>query len=274
MIDPIEQIERPTQVVTDELLKSTTFILHGTEFSPYEHMVKITGRGGTKDYLPYVARCAWFRAHRPKGKMKTEIVFHDLEKGSVLIKAYVDDGEGVTAEAYGSCTKAEFPGGYIEKAETKAKNRALADLGYGTLAAQELIDDDQGGSVSDTPLPQRQTPKPESPKKPQNNTPQQSKERTSEASNNGPRLMPVEKSAPADVAPAQPTPVINVPTPSQLRVQCEDLFGANKWDDTLMRIFRKVLSDEEMNPDRCEAVQRQFNSVIEKRRAKEQQRAS
>lgn len=146
-------------VVTEDERKAATFILHGVVFCPYDHFVKIRDKSGQlKEYLPYAARLAWFRAARPKGEIKTEIVEHDRQEGFVLIKAYVDDGDGVHAEAYGSCTKAGFDRGYIEKAETKAKNRAIADLGYGTLAAQELIEDDQDGEVSDTPLAPRRPP--------------------------------------------------------------------------------------------------------------------
>lgn len=159
-----------SQQVTEEMKKQATFMLNGVPFCPYDHFVKIKGQDGReRDYLPYAARLAWFRAVYPQGtikteikdqgNIKTEIKGQEIEDVYVLIKAYVDNGQGVTSEAYGSCTRASFPRGYVEKAETKAKNRALADLGLGTLAAQELEDDLD--DVSDTPqVPRNPRPAP------------------------------------------------------------------------------------------------------------------
>jgi hypothetical protein len=134
----------PEAAALTEEMKKASFTLNGIKFNPYEHFVDLKG----KIYLPVAWRLAWFRAARPKGKIRTEILEHDRELGFILIKAYVDDKEGGESEAYGSCTRVAFKD-YIEKAETKAKGRALADLGYGTQFAEELDEDD---ALADSPL--------------------------------------------------------------------------------------------------------------------------
>ena len=130
-----------------------SLILNGQPFNPADHFIKIKAKDGTmREYLPYAARLAWFRARRPKGKIDPNIVEHDREAGFILFEVVIDDMEGGYAKAYGSCTRAAFPGGHIEKAETKAKGRALADLGYGTLAAQELEEWAEENGFADAPL--------------------------------------------------------------------------------------------------------------------------
>lgn len=250
-----QEIMHPDQVVTDDLKQ--VFMLNGVRFVPAEHFLKIKGEGGTKEYLPYAARLAWFRAVCPKGVIKTEIVEHDKENGYILIKAHVDDGSGGLAQAYGSCTRQSFPRGYIEKAETKAKNRALADLGYGTLFAQELMEDDQDGEVSDTPQPIKNA---------RSNGGVAPAQKPAQPARPAP--VPPQASTPAQTETKEPTPLNKIPVKSAIKKDVENGGyaapggGVLKWVDFVDLAFSRQLNakqftrdqilNTEWNPKYCE----------------------
>lgn len=130
------------------------------KFNPNDHLMSLKG----KSYLEVKWRLFWFRSEA-KGKIKTEMLHLDLEKGVAVFKATVTDSEGNEAEGHGSETSRDFLD-YIEKAETKAIGRALAALGYGTQFAPEL---EEGERIVDSPVgksapKQRQTPAPKAPR--------------------------------------------------------------------------------------------------------------
>lgn len=88
------------------------------------------------NYIPVHERITKFYRDFPEGKINTEILEHDVEKGFVLIRASVyrtciSDRAASTGHAfeersagYGNKTS------YIENAETSAVGRALALLGF------------------------------------------------------------------------------------------------------------------------------------------------
>jgi hypothetical protein len=124
-------------------------------FNPHEHLMKI-GRGDqAKDYLPVAYRLVWFRENFPNGIIETDLVHLDLDrdteeevsvwnpekrrsekvikqaKGIAIFKATVKDGLGGIATGTKMEKAASFPD-WLEKAETGAIGRALAELGFGT----------------------------------------------------------------------------------------------------------------------------------------------
>jgi hypothetical protein len=103
------------------------------EFKPNEHLMKVSGR----DYLPVAARVLWFRQDHPDWGIITTIEQLDIEQQYAVFRAQILDVEGrLLATATKMESRAGFPD-YAEKAETGAVGRALALLGYGTMAAME-----------------------------------------------------------------------------------------------------------------------------------------
>lgn len=113
-----------------------------------------------KDYLQVAHRIQWFRESHPEYAIETKII--EVTDKRCIVKAaikrnHIDVGapkefitrniDIVLSEAHGQESVGDFQD-YIEKAETKAIGRALANLGFGTQFAQEL---DEGTRIADTP---------------------------------------------------------------------------------------------------------------------------
>lgn len=143
-------------------------------YRPAEHFLELYGGGKDKKtkYLPVAHRVHWFNQDLPGSfEIRTEIVYHapdklvtvDVERwdqtqkrkivtqvtkpGEVIVRATVIDHahfKQATAHKY-ECV-ANFADA-LEKAETGAIGRALALLGYGTLAAE--LDE---GRIVDSPV--------------------------------------------------------------------------------------------------------------------------
>ncbi|HYT33859.1 MAG TPA: hypothetical protein VEL69_02390 [Ktedonobacteraceae bacterium] len=143
-------------------------------FNPNEHLMQIKNKNGASDYLPVQWRLVWFREQCPQGTIETEMVLLDLDReteeetyawnqearrsekvikranGIAIFRAVVKDGKGGIATGTKSEKSASFPD-FIEKAETGAIGRALAELGYGTQFAPEL---DEQHRLADAPVEQ------------------------------------------------------------------------------------------------------------------------
>lgn len=128
--------------MTDEQTTQTTEI-EIAKFNPNRYLRDIKGQ----PYLPVAARLAWFRHDHRDGIMETTP--HSITPEIAIFHARITTQDGASATGYGSCTPDQFPAGWIEKAETKALGRALAALGYGTLATDDFDDD---GALADAPV--------------------------------------------------------------------------------------------------------------------------
>jgi hypothetical protein len=103
-----------------------------------------------KDYLPVAQRLVWFREEKPLWGIETS--FLALEADFAIAKAEVKDENGrVIASAHKREDAKHFPD-FMEKAETGAIGRALAEVGYGTQFAPELDEEDR---IVDSPQPAR-----------------------------------------------------------------------------------------------------------------------
>lgn len=119
--------------------------LKGTELP----LIKLQG----KDYLQVAHRVVWFRQERPNWSIQTLILQRD--ENSCLVRAEIFDDTGRSIQtSHGFESKADFKD-FIEKSETKAIGRALANLGYGTAFAIEL---DEMPRIVDTPMNPKQKP--------------------------------------------------------------------------------------------------------------------
>lgn len=135
----------------------------GDGFDPGAHMVSL--RGGAA-YLPVSARKVWLQSrtdHALEAAYGYTILTepHVINEGVAVFRAEVtitDDGGTVIRRAtgYGSETPADF-GDYIEKAETKAVGRALANCGFGTDNTDDEVvaDAPRGGAGGPRPVPAR-----------------------------------------------------------------------------------------------------------------------
>jgi hypothetical protein len=128
-------------------------------FDPQSHLIQLprrvkdrqTGQYVTvyDDYLEVKWRLVWFREKFPHGRIVTEEICVDLDRGYARYKATVEDGDGGTATGYGTETKADFED-FCERAETRALGRALAALGIGTqFVGQDLT---EGEHIVDAPV--------------------------------------------------------------------------------------------------------------------------
>jgi hypothetical protein len=128
-------------------------------FDPKPHLLqlprkqkdKATGQWTTvyDDYLEVKWRVVMFREKYPHGRLTTDEITVDLDRGYARYKAIVEDGEGGQATGYGTETQADFAD-YAERAETRAIGRALALMGFGTqFVGQDLTD---GEHVAEAPV--------------------------------------------------------------------------------------------------------------------------
>lgn len=106
-------------------------------FNPKEHVVTIKTKDGPKPYLSAVAAIVWFRTEHPAPKSRI-ITVPDLENSLVRAEIYLDGELVSTGHSKGDGKKS------LEKLETGAVRRALANLGYGTISA--LASEYDGGS--------------------------------------------------------------------------------------------------------------------------------
>jgi hypothetical protein len=127
-------------------------------FAPQEHLIKIPRRVKTAsdawetvydDYLEVKFRLVMFREKYPHGRITTEEVCVDLDRGYARFKATIEDGEGGLATGYGTETKAGFAD-YCERSETRALGRALAVMGFGTQFVGS--DMSEGEHIVDAPV--------------------------------------------------------------------------------------------------------------------------
>jgi hypothetical protein len=128
-----------------------------TDLKP--HFMTLSG----SQYLKVAGRILWFREAHPNGSISSDLVQLDLDRGLAVFKAIVCDAQGVIlATAYGSETQKGFPAGWIEKAETVAVGRALAQAGFGTAFAVADFHDHHDAKLADAPVqvqqPAKQTP--------------------------------------------------------------------------------------------------------------------
>ena len=145
-------------------------------FNPAEHLMNVGTKKKPRLYLEVKYRLVWLREEHPEAEITTEIVHLDLDRevaaevsewdenqgkmvkvtkhgqGLVIFKAIIKLPNG----AIGTGTKMENAaafGDYLEKAETGSIGRALASLGYGTAATDEMSEGE--GRVVDAPVERR-----------------------------------------------------------------------------------------------------------------------
>lgn len=101
-----------------------------------------------KDYVTVAERIEKFYELWPTGRILTEVIEHDPERGFVLVKAFIFRGESDTQpSATGHAYELKSEGfvnrtSYIENCETSAVGRGLALLGFeikrGIASAEEM----------------------------------------------------------------------------------------------------------------------------------------
>jgi hypothetical protein len=117
------------------------------EFNPQP--IKLQG----KEYLEVAQRIVWLRQEHPDAQIVTAVQEHDRAEGYALLFCTITiPSTGGIGTGWGSASRKDLRGpvaaAYLEKAETRAKGRACADLGYGTLAASQ----EDGDTLADAPV--------------------------------------------------------------------------------------------------------------------------
>jgi hypothetical protein len=119
------------------------------KFNPAVHIEKLPGKGGPKDYLPVAARVLWFREKFPPESgwgIDTTLVDGGYEKKFAVYRCEIFNPEGQLIASGHNVEDVKGFGDFMQKAETGAIGRALATLGFGTMAA---LDE---GEVVDSPI--------------------------------------------------------------------------------------------------------------------------
>lgn len=100
-----------------------------------------------KEYLEVKYRIVWFVEENFDWSIETEFV--DRTKDSAIAKATIKDSKGrIRSTAHKSETQKGFHD-FLEKAETGAIGRALANIGYGTQFCGDELD--EGERIVDSP---------------------------------------------------------------------------------------------------------------------------
>lgn len=138
-----------------------------SRFDPMEHLSEAR-KGGPKDYLPVKWRVVWLRSEHPDATIVTEAL--QVSEEFAVFRAEVTLANGARATGHGSESTRDFRD-HIEKAETKAVGRALANLGFGTEHAAEMDEGDGADGekrIADAPMKARPAPpaRPEPPARP------------------------------------------------------------------------------------------------------------
>lgn len=125
-------------------------VLNGSELSQKRRMPEklkqflIKVQGG-KFYLPAAYRMVWFRDECPDWGIETQLIEGGQEAGFATLQARIYNAEGrIIASGMKTETRADFPAGWVEKAETGAIARALAVAGFGTQFSQDLDETETG----------------------------------------------------------------------------------------------------------------------------------
>jgi hypothetical protein len=142
-------------------------------FQPSEHLMNIGTNKKPRMYLEVKYRLVWLREQEPDATIETEIIHIDLDKEVTAVVSEWDEKQGkmvkitkhgtglvifkatvrLPSGAMATGTKMENAAAFsdwLEKAETGAIGRALAGLGYGTAATDEMSEGE--GRVVDAPI--------------------------------------------------------------------------------------------------------------------------
>ena len=126
-------------------------------FNPAEHL-RVLDTETNEVYLDVKWRLYWFRLKYPEGKITTNVIQVDFDKGVAVVQATVHADKTAPedqflARALGQRFRSaeEFGDRFVELAETSAIGRALADAGFGTQFC--TVDLPKGDSeVVDAPI--------------------------------------------------------------------------------------------------------------------------
>jgi hypothetical protein len=153
-------------------------------FQSGDHLMNIGTANKPRMYLEVKYRLVWLREEHPEAQITTEIVHLDLDKevsaevsewddnlrksvkvtkhakGLVIFKATITLPNGAIGTGT-KCENAAAFGDWIEKAETGSVGRALASLGFGTAATDEMSEGE--GRVVDAPVERKPSYDPDKP---------------------------------------------------------------------------------------------------------------
>lgn len=108
-----------------------------------------------KFYLQVAHRLVWMREEFPDWSIETTPI--KLEPTIAIFEATIKNKDGrIIATAHGMQEAKSFPGGFVEKAETKSVGRALGFAGLGTAHAMELEDDTEIENFADSPIQKKE----------------------------------------------------------------------------------------------------------------------
>ena len=142
--------------MTESTMKSVPTINAVDGFNPADFTRQLPNEdGSTSLYLDVKYRLLWFRLHRPKGKIDTEIIHVDDKSAVVCCKLYEDKADPADQYVARSCAQRfisteKFGDRYLEIAETAALGRVLAAAGYGTQFCGST--DMFGDIIADVPI--------------------------------------------------------------------------------------------------------------------------
>lgn len=195
-------------------------------YNPHDHLVSWTAydsrlkRNATVLYYPAAWRLYELSLRYPNANFSSDIIHMNDERDFVIVRARLYLGASYEAsdkkaEAYKQGKLSE-----LDRVETKAKARAARDFGIGTEHALDM-DDAEASSIVEKPETGRVV--------------------VEAVDERNPRQLP------------QPQKLEDIPTVSQLRERCEQLFPG-KWDEVKKRVLKADIADGELTPDQCARI--------------------
>ncbi len=131
------------------------------EYNPKDHLIAVgKNKDGSKVlYYPAAWRLYELHLRYTNANFKSEIIYHDEAKGTVIVKAYLYLGTSYEASDKKAEAMKQGSIATLDKVETAAKARCARDFGIGTEYALDMTPDETDATHNaPTSVPQPQQP--------------------------------------------------------------------------------------------------------------------
>lgn len=113
-------------------------------YNPKEHLIAVgkDKQGRATMYYPAAWRLYELNLRYPNANFKSEIIYMNEEKGTIVVKAYLYLGANYEASDKKAEAMKQGNINSLDKVETAAKARAARDFGIGTEYALDMVPDE------------------------------------------------------------------------------------------------------------------------------------
>ena len=127
-----------------QLMNETQRLAALEAFNPKDHLIQVgkDRQGKATMYYPAAWRLYELNLRYPNANFKSEIIYHNEEKGTVIVKAYLYLGKDYESSDKKAEAMKQGNISSLDKVETAAKARAARDFGIGTEYALDMVPDE------------------------------------------------------------------------------------------------------------------------------------